>query len=40
MLIWGYLPNALTLAGIVVVSGAGLYAFFREQALRREGKMP
>ena len=40
MLIWGYLPNALTLTGIVVVSGAGLYAFFREQALRREGKMP
>lgn len=33
--IWHYLPNALTLAGIVVVASAGLYTFFREQTLRR-----
>lgn len=33
--IWHYLPNALTLAGIAVVAGAGLYTFFREQTLRR-----
>lgn len=33
--IWHYLPNALTLAGIVIVAGAGLYTFFREQTLRR-----
>jgi drug/metabolite transporter (DMT)-like permease len=39
MLIWGYLPNTLTLAGIVIVSGAGLYAFYREQELRRLGRM-
>jgi drug/metabolite transporter (DMT)-like permease len=40
MLIWGYVPNAMTLTGIVIVSGAGLYAFYREQALKRQGRMP
>jgi S-adenosylmethionine uptake transporter len=40
MLIWGYVPNAMTLTGIVIVSGAGLYAFYREQSLRRQGLMP
>jgi drug/metabolite transporter (DMT)-like permease len=39
VLIWGYLPNALTLGGIVVVSGAGLYSFYREQDLRRHGQL-
>ena len=33
--VWQYVPNTLTLAGIVIVSGAGLYTFFREQTLRR-----
>ncbi len=37
--IWGYLPNKLTLAGIVVVSVAGLYAFYREQSLRQQGRL-
>jgi len=40
VLIWGYLPNAMTLSGIVVVSGAGLYSFYREQDLRRQGQLP
>jgi S-adenosylmethionine uptake transporter len=40
VLIWGYWPNTLTLAGIVVVSGAGLYAFYREQTLRKQGRLP
>ncbi len=40
MLIWGYVPNATTLAGIAIVSGAGLYAFYREQTLKRQGRMP
>jgi drug/metabolite transporter (DMT)-like permease len=39
MLIWGYVPNVMTLSGIVIVSGAGLYAFYREQSLRRQGRM-
>ena len=34
--VWRYVPNATTLAGIVIVSGAGLYTFFREQTLRRQ----
>ncbi len=33
--IWHYVPNATTLLGIVIVAGAGLYTFFREQTLRR-----
>jgi drug/metabolite transporter (DMT)-like permease len=33
--VWQYVPNATTMAGIVIVSGAGLYTFFREQTLRR-----
>jgi drug/metabolite transporter (DMT)-like permease len=40
MLIWGYVPNATTLVGIVIVSGAGLYAFYREQTLKRQGLKP
>jgi drug/metabolite transporter (DMT)-like permease len=40
VLIWGYVPNFSTLAGIVIVSGAGLYAFYREQSLRRQGLVP
>lgn len=34
-LVWQYVPNTTTMAGIVIVSGAGLYTFFREQTLRR-----
>ena len=37
-IIWHHLPNALTMLGIVVVSGAGLYTFYREEALKRQGK--
>ena len=40
VLIWGYVPNRLTLTGIFIVSAAGLYAFYREQELRRQGRMP
>ncbi len=40
VLIWGYVPNKLTLTGIFIVSAAGLYAFFREQELKRLGRMP
>ncbi len=40
MLIWGYVPNAMTLTGIMIVSAAGLYAFYREQSLKRQGRMP
>ena len=36
--IWHYLPNALTMLGIFIVSGAGLYTFFREQTLRRQAE--
>lgn len=34
-LIWHHLPNAMTFAGIVVVSGAGLYTFYREETLKQ-----
>lgn len=36
-LIWRYVPNFVTMLGIVIVSGAGLYTFFREQTLKRRG---
>ncbi|MEL6748214.1 MAG: hypothetical protein AAFO79_10435 [Pseudomonadota bacterium] len=32
-LIWGDLPGALAALGIVLIVGAGLYAFWREQKL-------
>lgn len=34
-IIWHYVPNSVTMLGIVIVSGAGLYTFYREQSLRR-----
>jgi drug/metabolite transporter (DMT)-like permease len=34
-LIWNQLPDALSLAGILILSSAGLYTFYREQQLRR-----
>lgn len=37
--VWHYLPNGLTLAGILIVCGAGLYTFFREQTLKRQGRL-
>ena len=37
--VWHYLPNPLALFGIFVVSTAGLYTFFREQTLRRQGRL-
>jgi drug/metabolite transporter (DMT)-like permease len=33
--VFGDFPDVLTLTGIVIVCGAGLYTFFREQKLRR-----
>ena len=38
-LIWHHLPNAMTMLGIVVVCGAGLYAFYREEAMKRQGHL-
>ncbi len=35
VVVFGQLPDGATLAGIVIVCGAGLYTFYREQALRR-----
>jgi len=35
LLIWNQLPDALSLAGILVLISAGLYTFYREQKLRR-----
>ncbi len=35
IMIWGETPDRLTLLGIAIVAAAGLYAFFREQKLRR-----
>ena len=35
VVVFGHLPDVATLAGIVIVCGAGLYTFYREQALRR-----
>ena len=37
--IWNYVPNATTMLGIVIVSGAGLYVFFREQTLARRARL-
>lgn len=33
--IWRELPDALSLAGMAILTGAGLYAFHREQKLKR-----
>lgn len=33
--VFSHFPDALTLVGIAIVTGAGLYTFYREQALRR-----
>lgn len=34
-LVWGHLPDTLGFAGIVIVVGAGMYTFHREQVRRR-----
>lgn len=34
--VFGHFPDGLTLVGISVVVGAGLYTFYREQTLRRQ----
>lgn len=36
VLVFGHFPDALTLLGISIVVGAGLYTFYREQSLRRK----
>lgn len=35
--VWGQIPDALSLCGIAIVCGAGLYAFHRERIRRRQG---
>jgi drug/metabolite transporter (DMT)-like permease len=37
---WGDLPDALSMAGIVLIAAAGLYVFFREKEVHRDGKVP
>ena len=37
-LIWGSLPDVLTLVGITIVAGAGLYTFHRELVVRRQNR--
>jgi drug/metabolite transporter (DMT)-like permease len=36
LLIWGELPDRMTMLGITIVMGAGLYTFHREQVRKRE----
>jgi len=38
--VFGHLPDALTLLGMTIVVAAGLYTFYREQALRRRARGP
>lgn len=35
LIVFGHVPDLMTLFGILVVCGAGLYTFYREQTLRR-----
>ena len=35
-LVWGEIPDALQVLGIVIVTVAGLYTFYRERLLRRQ----
>jgi drug/metabolite transporter (DMT)-like permease len=35
LIVFGHAPDLLTMLGILVVCGAGLYTFYREQTLRR-----
>ncbi len=35
VVVFGHIPDVLTLTGIVIVCAAGLYTFYREQTLRR-----
>ncbi len=37
--VWGDIPDPMTSAGIVIVVGAGLYTFLREQFLKRAGRL-
>ncbi len=37
VLVFGHYPDPVTVLGMVVVAAAGLYTFYREQALRRRG---
>jgi drug/metabolite transporter (DMT)-like permease len=36
--VFNHFPDALTLLGIAIVTGAGLYTFYREQKVRRMGR--
>lgn len=38
LLVWGTFPNALTLTGIAVIVGAGLYVIHREHLAARQGR--
>lgn len=38
LLVWGTFPNALTLTGIAVIVGAGLYIIHREHLAARQGR--
>lgn len=38
-LIWRQFPDGITLIGIAIVCGAGLYTFYREQVRRREAML-
>ena len=35
VIVFGHVPDELTMLGILIVCGAGLYTFYREQTLRR-----
>ncbi|MFV0296361.1 MAG: DMT family transporter [Hyphomicrobiaceae bacterium] len=38
--VFGHSPDLVTLMGMAVVASAGLYTFYREQALRRRSRLP
>ncbi|MBO6758848.1 MAG: DMT family transporter [Roseibium sp.] len=37
-IVWGDVPDLLTVLGILVIVGTGIYTFFREQRLARNGR--
>ena len=39
-LVFGDLPNAMTLAGVVVIIGSGLYIFYREHQIEQASPTP
>ena len=38
--VWGTLPDLLTILGVAIVISAGLYTFHRELVLRRKRSLP